>query len=158
VRGLSRQRFEQRDSTITSVLAATGSVRHEDAGRGSGRRSIRFVVEAPGIGLDILARFKYEEWYERERAGWTLVRYHYDYWDHARGGRLGYHWHRVDLRDPVYHAHCEEPGSPRGHPHYRFYELGLLEAHAAFVRLYASEQAVDCSALHPLARAKAAAV
>ncbi len=105
--------------------------------------------------MAVLGRFKYEEWYERDRVGWRLTRYHYDYWDSTRGGRLGYHWHRVDRRDPEYHAHCEAPSGSRTIAHYRFYEMDLLEAHAALVRLYASEEPIDCSGLRQLVTARA---
>jgi hypothetical protein len=147
---LGLHRFEQRLATITSVLTSTGRVQIEDAGRRTRRRSVRFAVEAPGGPLPALARFKYEEWYERDRTGLRLVRYHYDYRDTVRGGRLAYHWHRLARRDPVHHAHCETSSASPAHAHYRFYEMDLLEAHADFVRLYAAEEPIDCSGLRPL--------
>jgi hypothetical protein len=125
-------------------------MRLEDAGRKSGQRHIRFAVDAPGAMAPGLARFKYEEWYERDRAGWRLSRYHYDYWNRLHGGRLGYHWHRLDRRDATDHAHCEPPDSESAPGHFRFYEMDLFEAHEEFIRLYASEEPIDCASLRPL--------
>jgi hypothetical protein len=93
---------------------------------------------------------KYEEWYKRDRTGWRLARYHYDYWDTVRSGRLAYHWHWLARRDPVHHAHCETSSASPAHAHYRFYEMDLLEAHADFVTLCAAEEPIDCSRLRPL--------
>lgn len=146
-------RFEKRIAFTSSILNATGQLRFEDVGRKSRQRYVRFDVEAPGASLAPLARFKYEEWYERDQTGWRLSRYHYDYLDQVRAGRLGYHWHRLNGREPVHHAHCEQPDHGPADPHYRFYEMDLLEAHEEFVRLYASEGAVDCSSLRPLVMA-----
>jgi hypothetical protein len=151
VTDLGQHRFEQRKTTVLSILDHLGDVELVDAGRGRRDRRLRFTVAAPGHGLPDEAAFIYAEWYRRASRGWRLTRYQYDYVDLRRGGRFGYHWHALRRRSPVHHAHCEEHLGAAVSPHYRAYELSLLEAHEEFARLYAAEAQIDCSALRPLA-------
>jgi len=153
VRDLGLHRFEQRKSTIATVLDHIGEVEIVDAGRLTRDRALRFEVRSPGHGLKTLATFIYAEWYHRVARGWRLTRYHYDYIDRRARGRLAYHWHAVGRRRDVYHAHCEERLGTARFEHYRAYELDLLEAHADFVTLFASDQLVECSGLRPLSTA-----
>lgn len=151
MRDLGLHRFEQRKTTITTTLDHLGELELVDAGRQKRSRLLRFAVRAPGHGLPNQATFSYAEWYQRVPRGWRLTRYQYDYVDRQLGGRLGYHWHTVTRRTTAYHIHCEEVlGSPAAE-HYRSYEVDLLEAHAEFVHLYASDRAIDCSGLRPFA-------
>jgi hypothetical protein len=70
--------------------------------------------------------------------------------------RLAYHLHDIGSRPQVAHAHCERTTSlplqtelGRAH-HIRATEFGLREAHAEFMRLWASDHPPDCGAFHPL--------
>jgi hypothetical protein len=150
VTDLGQHRFEQRKTTILKALDNLGEVALVDSGRGRRDRQLRFVVAAPGHELADEAAFTYTEWYRRVARGWQLTRYQYDYLDRRKGARLAYHWHALARRPPIYHAHCEERLGLATHPHYRAYELDLLEAHEEFANLYAADEAVDCSTLRPL--------
>ena len=108
------------------------------------------MVAASSHGLADEATFSYAEWYHRVSRGWRLTRYQYEYIDRRRGGRLAYHWHALRRRDPIHHAHCEERLGAAVSPHYRAYDLSLLEAHEEFAILYAADASFDCSALRPL--------
>jgi hypothetical protein len=150
VTDLGQHRFEQRKTTILTLLDHLGEVELIDSGRGRRARRLRFLVAAPGSGLPDLAAFIYAEWYHRVSSGWRLTRYQYEYIDRRRGGRFAYHWHALRRRDPIHHAHCEERLGAAASPHYRSYELSLLEAHEEFATLYAADASIDCSALRPL--------
>lgn len=148
---LGLHRFEQRKTTILSILDQLGDVELVDSGRARRDRRLRFALAAPGHGLSDEAEFIYTEWHRRVSRGWRLTRYQYDYLDVRRGGRFAYHWHALKRRSPIHHAHCEGRLGAATNPHYRAYELSLLEAHEEFARLYAADRRVDCSALRPLA-------
>lgn len=148
---IGQHRFEQRKTTVLTVLDHLGEVEVIDSGRARRDRRLRFAVAAPGHGLPDEAGFVYVEWYQRVSRGWRLIRYQYDYFDRRRGGRFAYHWHALRRRAAVHHAHCEETFGAAVSPHYRAYELSLLEAHEEFVALYAADASIDCSALRPLA-------
>jgi len=145
-----QHRFEQRKATILKALDHLGEVSLVDSGRARRDRKLRFVVAAPGNGLADEAAFMYAEWYQRVARGWRLTRYQYDYLDRRNGARVAYHWHSLTRRSPIYHAHCEERLGAATNPHYRAYELDLLEAHEEFVTLYAADESIDCSTLRPL--------
>lgn len=147
---LGLHRFEQRKTTVLTVLDHLGEVQLVDSGRERRGRFLRFDVLAPSHGLATGGTFIYAEWYQRITRGWRLTRYQYDYLDRRHAQRRGYHWHPLASRSPVYHAHCEERiGTPKAE-HYRAYQLELLEAHQEFVALYAAEEPFDCSGLRPL--------
>ncbi len=147
---LGLHRFEQRKTTILTVLDHIGEAILVDSGRSERDRLLRFEVQAPGHGLTIDATFIYVEWFHRVARGWRMTRYQYDYLDRHRHGRLAYHWHSVTRRRGVHHVHCEERLGATPSEHFRAYEVDLLEAHDEFVGLYAAGTAIDCSGLRPL--------
>lgn len=150
MKDLGLHRFEQRKTTVLTVLDRLGDLELVDSGRGRRDRLLRYELQAPGQGLATEATFIYAEWYQRIARGWRLTRYQYDYLDRRHGGRLGYHWHAVARRRGIYHAHCEQRlGTPSAR-HFRAYEVDLLEAHDEFARLYAADETIDCSGLRPL--------
>lgn len=136
--------------TILAALDHFGDVELVDSGRAGRHRRLRFVLAAPGQGLPDEAVFIYAEWYQRISRGWRMTRYQYDYLDRGRGGRLAYHWHALKQRTPILHAHCEERLGAAATPHYRAYELSLLEAHEEFARLDAADASIDCSPFRSL--------
>lgn len=147
---LGRHRFEQRIATIAKVLDAVGEVTVTDDTRRRGRaRHLVFEVDAPGERR-LQSRFRYEEWWDRWRIRYRLTRYHYGYWDRTRGGMLAYHWHAIRGRTAVHHAHCQPAERDSASPHFRYYEVSLLEAHEEFARLYALDEPIDCSGFRPL--------
>lgn len=150
MKDLALHRFEQRRASVLAILDHLGDVEVIDSGRGRRYRLLRFEVAAPGLGLAIEGTFIYAEWYQRVTRGWRLTRYHYDYLDRRHGGRLGYHWHSLTRRSPVFHAHCEHRLGVRTVDHYRAYEVDLLEAHQEFARLYARGESISCSGFRPL--------
>ena len=116
---------------------------------------VEFQLTAPGdeLPVEVLALFR--EYYRRTADGpWELDKYTYEYLDASHGTRLGYHMHDLGPARHVPHAHCEEaadiPDAERS-DHLRAVELDVLEAHAEFMRLWASERAPDCSGYLPLA-------
>lgn len=147
---LGLHRFEQRKTTVLTVLDHLGEATLVDSGRSERNRLLRFEVQAPGHGLTIDGTFIYVEWFHRVAGGWRLTRYQYNYLDRRHQGRLAYHWHSVTRRRSVHHVHCEEQLGVTNIEHYRAYEVDLLEAHEEFVRLYAGGTAIDCSGLRPL--------
>lgn len=108
------------------------------------RRKLRIEAVSPGYDLPIEATFEYEEWYVRDRRGWSLTDYQYEVRLRPPGsGRMAYHWH-----DDSHHVHCADPRSPRSSDHYRGYEVDLLrDARPDLLRIVATG-AVDCSGLH----------
>ena len=150
MKDLARHRFEQRKTTIITMLDHLGEVELVDSGRLRRDRLLRFEVAAPGHGLADEAVFIYAEWHRRVARGWRLTRYQYDFLDRRHGGRFAYHWHSLTRRGPIYHAHCEQRLGAPVNPHYRAYEVDLLEAHEEFATLYAADESIDCSVLRPL--------
>ena len=150
MKDLGLHRFEQRRTTILAILDHVGYVELVDSGRGGRGRRLRFETRAPGPLPRAEASFIYAEWYQRVARGWRLSRYQYDYLDRRHGGRLGYHWHSIARRNPIYHAHCEHDRRTPPVAHYRSYEIDLLEAHEEFAKLYAADAAIDCGELRPL--------
>lgn len=147
---LGLHRFEQRKTTILTVLDHLGDATLVDSGRSERDRLLRLEVQAPGHGLTTDGTFIYIEWFHRVARGWRLTRYQYDYLDRRHGGRLGYHWHSLVRRRGVYHAHCEERLGTPSNDHYRSYQVDLLEAHEEFVNLYAANDPIDCASLRRL--------
>jgi hypothetical protein len=150
VTDLGRHRFVQRIATVVAILDAVGDLDLTDDTRRKGRaRHLMFEANAPAVGLQA-ATFRYEEWWDHSRTRYLLSRYHYGYWDPANGGMLAYHWHAIRGRNPIYHAHCQPPAGSSAGPHFRYYQMDLLEAHEEFVRLYAADRLIECSGLRPL--------
>lgn len=142
--------FEQRKATLSAILDDLGDVHVEDAGKRASVRRFEAEVDAPRAPLAARARFRYLEWWARDGRGWRLVKHQYDYVDRVHRGRLAYHRHDLAGEPDLPHIHCEPSGRPPSAPHFRSYEVDLLEAHEEFAALYASGRAINCAGLRPL--------
>jgi len=142
--------FEQRKSTVSAILDDLAPISHDDGGKLDDVRRLEFELETPDPPLDGRARFRYLEWWRREGRGWRLIKYQYDYVDVITRSRLAYHRHDLPGAPDTFHSHCEPPGRPSSVPHFRAYEVDLLEAHEEFAALFASGRTIDCAGLRPL--------
>ena len=142
--------FEQRKATILAILDDLGSPSLEDTGKAGVLRRFQVEVDVAAAPFSTDARFRYLEWWSRDGRGWRLVRYHYDYFDRVHRGRLAYHRHDLAGEPDLPHIHCEPSGRPLSAPHFRSYEVDLIEAHEEFAALYASGRAIDCAGLRPI--------
>jgi hypothetical protein len=143
--------FEQHKARVSAILDDLGDVRVEDSGRRDSTRHFEAEVEAPRPPLTARARFRYLEWWVRDGHGWRRTKYQYDYIDLIEpGGRLAYHRHDLPGAQDVLHSHCKAAGIPPPVPHFRAYEVDLLEAHEEFAAVYASGRAIECAGLRPL--------
>lgn len=142
--------FEQRKATVSAILDDLGPIRDEDSGKLQDFRRFEIELDSPESPLAARARFRYLEWWTREGRGWRLGRYQYHYVDRVHGGRLAYHRHNVHGAADIPHSHCQPVDRPALAPHFRAYEVDLLEAHEEFAALYASGRAIDCAGLRPL--------
>ncbi len=142
--------FEQRTATILTILDDLGPPSLEDTGKADALRRFQVEVDVAEAPFSTDARFRYLEWWSRDRRGWRRIRYQYDYFDRIHRSRLAYHRHDLAGQPDLPHIHCEPSGRPASAPHFRSYEVDLLEAHEEFAALYASGQAIDCAGLRPL--------
>ncbi len=150
--------FEQRKATILAVLDDLAPASVDDSGRREEVRRFQVELDAreassaavPEASPAAQARFRYLEWWSRDGRGWRLAKYQYDYFDRVRGGRLAYHRHDLAGGSDILHVHCEPSGRPRAAPHFRSYEVDLLEAHGEFAGLYLGGRTIDCTGLRPL--------
>lgn len=142
--------FEQRKSTIESILDSLGDVRVEGFGKRDRTRGLEIQVDSPRPPMAAEARFRYLEWWGQDERGWRLVKYQYDYIDLVRRSRLAYHRHDLLGAADSLHSHCEPSPGRRLVRHFRAYEVDLLEAHEEFAVLYASGQPIDCAGLRQL--------
>lgn len=142
--------FEQRKATLSVILDDLGDVHVEDTGKRDSVRRLEVEVDAPRAPFAARARFRYVEWWDRDGRGWRLVKHQYDYLDRVHRGRLAYHRHDLSGEPDLPHIHCEPSGKPPSAPHFRSYEVDLLEAHEEFAALYASGRAIDCAGLRPI--------
>jgi hypothetical protein len=151
VRPLSAHAFNQRRDGLYARCDRLGRVAVQD--QGANRRVRKLVVDlvVPGqLGEPKLpdeAHFRYQEWWRRSSLGWLRVRYDYDYFDLAVGGRRGYHLHPLVGREPVPHAVCVLPDGSGEDLHYVAYEMDLLAVHEEFEGQYAAGRPVDCRGL-----------
>lgn len=142
--------FEQHKAMVSAILDDLGDIRVEASGKRDSTRRFEIEVDAPRPPLTARARFRYLEWWSRDGRGWQLGRYQYDYFDRVRHGRLAYHRHNLPGAADILHSHCEPPDRPSLAPHFRAYDVDLLEAHEEFATLYASGRRIDCAGLRPL--------
>lgn len=142
--------FEQHKARVSAILDDLGDIRVEDSGKRDGIRRFEIEVDAPRPPLTAEARFRYLEWWTRDGRGWRHARYQYDYFDLIYRSRLAYHRHVLPGAANIPHSHCEPPGRPPSAPHFRAYEVDLLEAHEEFTALYARDRPVTCAGLRPL--------
>ncbi len=142
--------FEQRKATVAAILDDLSPIRDEDSGKLEEIRRFEVALDTPEPPIPVRARFRYLEWWIRDGRGWRLAKYQYDYIDLIGRSRLAYHRHDLAGEADILHIHCEPPGGRRSAPHYRAYEVDLLEAHEEFAALYASSRVIDCAGLRSL--------
>jgi hypothetical protein len=142
--------FEQRKATVAAILDDLGPIRVQDSGKLEEIRRFEVALDAPEPPLDVLARFRYLEWWIRDGRGWRLAKYQYDYFDLVHRSRLAYHRHDLPGRANILHSHCQPADRPLSAQHFRAYEVELLESHEEFAALYASGRDIDCASLRPL--------
>jgi hypothetical protein len=142
--------FEQHKTRVSAILDDLGDIRLEDSGKRDNLRRFEIEVDAPRSPLTTQARFRYLEWWSRDGRGWQLGRYQYDYLDRVHRSRLAYHRHNLPGAGDMPHSHCEPPGRPPSGPHFRAYEVDLLEAHEEFAVVYASGRPIECAGFRPL--------
>ncbi len=142
--------FEQHKARVSAILDDLGDIRMEDSRSQDGIRRFEIEVDAPRPPLEARARFRYLEWWRRDGRGWRLAKYQYDYIDRVHGSRRAYHRHNLPGAPNALHIHCERPNETRATPHFRAYEVDLIEAHEEFTAHYASGRPVDCAGLRPL--------
>jgi hypothetical protein len=142
--------FEQRKATVLAILDDLGPIRDEDSGKLNEIRRFGVELDAPEPPLASRARFRYLEWWSRDGRGWQLGRYQYDYFDRVDRARLAYHRHNLPGGPNMLHRHCEPPDRSPSAPHFRAYEVDLLEAHEEFAALYVSGRPINCAGLRPL--------
>ena len=146
---LDEATFNQRVVEMTARFDHLGEPTFRDAGSATAYRSLQWLVVCPYSEHEI-ARFQYDEYYERSDAGWQMVKYAYDFLEVQRKSRLSFHWHPVADPTPIPHAHCEpEVGNPQ-HEHYRHIPLTIQEAFEEHVRWWASDTDLTCDDLRPL--------
>jgi hypothetical protein len=148
VRPLSAHAFNQRRDGLYARFDRLGRVVLRDLGGNSRIRKLLAEVVVPGqvgeLRLPDEIRVHYQEWWRRSSIGWVRVRYDYDYFDLAHGGRRGYHLHPLGGREPVPHAVCVlADGSGEGR-HFAAFEMDLLAVHDEFEAHYAAGRPIDC--------------
>lgn len=141
--------MNQRVVEVTARFDDIGETWIRDEGSATGYRWLQWSVISPYAGLEI-GRFQYDEFYERDGAGWTMVKYAYDFLETVRNSRLAFHAHQVLQATWTPHVHCEpEQGNPV-HDHYRFYEIAIQEAIEEHMKWWASDTDLTCEGLRPL--------
>lgn len=136
-------RLASRFGTLGDLSVRVTSAEHE-------LRRVAFRIDAPGSGLDTLARFDYLEWYRRWARRWQLAKYRYEFHDHRREGWAGFHLHEVWGRPRVPHLHCVRPDAALPDRRYYHYQVDILDAHADLERLYADVEPIRCGGLFEL--------
>lgn len=146
---ISEGDLNQRVVEMTARFDRLGETIIRDAGGATDYRWVQWLARCP-YPENELARFQYDEYYERSGGGWQMVKYQYDFLEAARGSRLAFHLHPVTAPAPTAHAHCEpQLGNPE-HEHYRYIELAIYEALEEHVSWWASETDLTCERLRPL--------
>jgi hypothetical protein len=146
---MSEGDLNQRVVEMTARFDRLGETTIRDAGGATDYRWIQWLARCPYPESE-MARFQYDEYYERSDGGWQMVKYEYDFIETARNSRLAFHMHPVTVPAPTAHAHCEpEIGNPE-HEHYRYIELSVHEALEEHVTWWASETELTCERLRPL--------
>jgi len=142
--------FEQRTATVLAILDDLGPPRIDDSGKRSAVRWLESELDVPEAPIDAEVRFRYLEWWSRNGRAWLLDKYQYDCFDRRHGSRFAYHRHGLAGRADILHIHCEPARDRSRAPHYRSYEVDLLEAHEEFAELYLGGRSIDCAGLRPL--------
>jgi hypothetical protein len=141
--------LNQRVVEMTARFDRLGETIIRDAGGATDYRWIQWTARCPFPESE-LARFQYDEYYERSDGGWQMVKYQYDFLETARSSRLAFHKHPIAAPAPTPHAHCEpELGIPE-HEHYRFIELSIYEAIEEHELWWATDTDLTCERLRPL--------
>lgn len=146
---ISEGDLNQRVVEMTTRFDRLGETTIRDAGGATDYRWLQWLAWCPYPETE-MARFQYDEYYERSGGGWQMVKYEYDFLERARRSRLAFHMHPVAAPPPTAHAHCEpELGNP-AHEHYRYIELSIHEALEEHVNWWASDTDLTCERLRPL--------
>jgi hypothetical protein len=146
---ISEGDLNQRVVEMTTRFDRLGETTIRDAGGATDYRWLQWLARCPYPETE-MARFQYDEYYERSGGGWQMVKYEYDFLERARRSRLAFHMHPVAAPPPTAHAHCEpELGNP-AHEHYRYIELSIHEALEEHVNWWASDTDLTCERLRPL--------
>jgi hypothetical protein len=146
---ISEGDLNQRVVEMTTRFDRLGETTIRDAGGATDYRWLQWLARCPYPETE-MARFQYDEYYERSGGGWQMVKYEYDFLERARRSRLAFHMHPVAAPPPTAHAHCEpELGNP-AHEHYRYIELSIHEALEEHVNWWASDADLTCERLRPL--------
>jgi hypothetical protein len=153
VRPLSDHQFNQLYAGFLARVDGLGRTVSRDLGATRPVRKMFITIALPGLapalGVADFARLEYEEWFRRTSIGWVRVRYHYNYLDLARGGRLGLHLHPLPTTRGVAVPHriCIQPdGSGEGR-HDAAHEVELVVAHEQFERLLVTAAPIACEGL-----------
>lgn len=147
---ISEGDLNQRVVDMTARFDRLGETTIRDAGGATEYRWLQWIARCPYPESE-MARFQYDEYYERSDGGWKMVKYEYDFIEVTRSSRLAFHLHPVTVPAPVSHAHCEPIlGSP-AHEHYRYIELAVYEALEEHERWWATDTDLTCERLRPLA-------
>lgn len=140
--------LNQRVVEMTARFDRLGETTIRDAGSATEYRWVQWLARCPYPESE-MARFQYDEYFERSGAGWQMVKYEYDFLEIARNSRLAFHMHPVNVSAATAHAHCEpELGNPK-HEHYRYIELSIVEALEELVDWWATDTDLDCERLRP---------
>ena len=146
---LSEAGLNERVVEMTARFDHIGETTVRDEGSATDYRWLQWLATCPYSGLD-LARFQYDEYYERSGGGWQMVKYAYDFLESRRSSRLSFHHHPVIDPVSIPHAHCEpEVGRP-AHEHYRYIELTIHEALEEHMQWWATDTDLSCEGLRPL--------
>jgi hypothetical protein len=154
VRPLSAHAFNQRRDGLYARFDRLGRVSVRDLGANGRVRKLVMDLVVPGqLGEPRLpdeVRFRYQDCWHRSSLGWLRVRYDYDFFDLANGGRRGYHLHPLDGREPIPHAVCVLPDGSGESRHYFAFEMDLLAVHEEFEGRYAVGRPIDCRGLRSI--------
>ncbi len=147
---ISEGDLNQRVVATIARFDRLGETTIRDAGGATDYRWVQWIAQCPFPESE-MARFQYDEYYERSGGGWQMVKYEYDLLEMTRSSRLAFHMHPVTVPAPTSHAHCEpELGSPH-HEHYRYIELSIYEALEEHERWWATDTDLTCERLRSLA-------
>ena len=146
---ISEGDLNQRVVEMAARFDRLGETTIRDAGGATDYRWIQWIARCPYPESE-MARFQYDEYYERSDGGWQMVKYEYDFIEATRSSRLAFHMHPVTVPAATSHAHCEPKlGSPE-HEHYRYIELSIHEALEEHEKWWATDTDLTCERLRPL--------
>jgi hypothetical protein len=146
---ISEGDLNQRVVEMTARFDRLGETVVRDAGGATDYRWIQWLARCPFPESE-MARFQYDEYYERSDGGWQMVKYEYDFIETTRSSRLAFHMHPVTERATTSHAHCEPSLGRPEHEHYRYIELSIYEGLEEHEKWWATDTDLTCERLRPL--------